>query len=315
MAEYTSILAGLGTRILPATSGKFWVRGEWLGMFRLHDFDLTAPDSGEVREVLIKGPAAVASYIVEPDEHHPANAWLYVCADSSYALEKLPHSMRKNVRRGLKEFKIELMSPEQFLLHGARPFCDSRLRVGLSDGTEKEFYRRFGGRARCPGHVIVGAWKDGTLASFLFITRVEDWVINEGPFGANTFLNDRPNDVLLFWELSHYMKERTCRGVSAGLSSIQLDAAERGLHVFKTKAGFEARPVHRAFVLHPILAPFANRLTLKLLRILLHIKHNNRLVRKATGTLASILGHDSVYQSIGQPSPLIDQRIPTIISK
>jgi hypothetical protein len=290
MTQYASDLSKAGTKVLAGTNNHFWFRSEYLGMVRMHGLDQTPPTPGEVRKVLVKGPAAVASYVMAPDEKHPANAWLYLCTDRSYGLDKLPHAMRKNVRRGLKEFNIEPISADQFLRHGARPFCDSRLRAGLSDGTVEEFRYRFQRRARQPGRVILGAWKDDILAGFLFITLLEGWAINEGPFGGNAFLHLRPNDALIFWELSHYLAEGMCLGVSAGLSSIQVDAAEKGLHVFKTKAGFVAQPVHRAFVLHPLLVPFLNRATLKALKVLLHFKPDNRLLRKADGVLTALLG-------------------------
>jgi hypothetical protein len=287
--EYASQLAKCGVRILRTTNGELWRRHEGLGVLRLNDFDLSLPAPEAVREALIKAPAAVATYNVEPDENHPANAWWYVCADRSYALDKLPHSMRKNVRRGLNEFKIEFISPDQFLLHGVKPFCDSRFRVGLSDGTETEFHLRFDARARCPGHVILGAWHQDTLAAFLLITLVGDWAVNEGPFGANEFLHLRPNDALLFWELSHYLTQGICCGVSAGLSSIQLDSTEKGLHVFKTKAGFEARAIHRVFVLHPLLRPLANQITLWSMNKALQLTPANRGLLKAIGVVNYLL--------------------------
>ena len=299
-AEYAAANKTGKTRVLVGSNGKLWMKGEYFGMFRLNDFDLIAPRPEEIRDVLIKGPAAVASYIVKPDDSHPANTWLYACTDKAYALETLPHSMRKNVRRGLREFKIELISADQFLIHGEKAFCDSRQRVGLSDGTKNEFFRRFETRARIPGHVIIGAWKGNTLAAFLFISVIEGWAINEGPFGADAFLSDRPNDALLFWELFRFLHQEQCLGVSAGLSSIQPDGAESGLHMFKTKAGFQARAVHRVFVLHPLLVPIANPLTLKSLKLLLHWKSSNRSLRKATGALASILGEEQGFQCLSQ---------------
>jgi hypothetical protein len=259
-------------------------------MMRIPTFHTVPPAPAEVRKVLWKSPAAVVSYILKPDKDHPPNAWLYVCADHSYALDKLPHAMRKNVRRGLKEFKIEPMSGDQLLLHGAKSFCDSRRRNGLSDGTEAEFHRRFGTRVRSPGRIILGAWRDDTLAAFLFTTIVDDWTENEGPFGADACLSLRPNDALLFWELSHYLTEGTCRLVSAGLSSIQADSNEKGLHEFKLKVGFEAQPVHRVFVLHPILKRLAAPLTLWGVQTLLRFRPRDRRLRKAGGLLKFVLG-------------------------
>ncbi|MFY4731008.1 hypothetical protein, partial [Nitrospira sp. BLG_2] len=302
-SEYASELTRCGARVVQTANGDFWNKHESFGLVRVNDLDLSTPAREVVREALVKAPAAVASYIVKPDENHSANAWWYVCEDRSYAFDKLPHSMRKNVKRGLKEFKSEFSSPDQCIRHGAKPFCDSRSRVGLSDGTEKEFNSRFGKRARRPGHVILGAWSHDSLAAFVFITLVQDWAINEGPFGANEFLHLRPNDALLFWELSYFLTQKKCRGVSAGLSSIQFDDTEKGLHLFKTKAGFEARAIHRVFLPHPLLGPLVNRATLWCMNNALRLKPSNRGLLKAIGVLTCLLSAKRTTALPLQPCP------------
>jgi len=289
IAEYASELTKNGTQVLQGAQGTFWVGYEAVAMVRIPTCHLAPPTPGEVQRVLWRGRVATVSYLLDPDEHHPANAWLYVCTDRAYALDKLPHAMRKNVHRGLKELRIAPISSDQLLAHGVQAFCDTRRRNGLSDGTSEEFYRRFSLRARCPGHVILGAWKDDKLAAFLFITEVDDWAENEGPFSVDTLLNLRPNDVLLFWELSHFLTKGACCVVSAGTSSIQAESNAAGLHAFKTKVGFEARPVHRVFMLHPLLRPFANRLTLWGVNIALRFRPGDRRLKKAGGVLTYIL--------------------------
>src|SRR5262249_2031216 len=149
------------------------------------------------------------------------------------------------------------ISSDQLLARGVQAFCDTRRRVGLSDGTPEDFRRRFTSRVRCPGHVFLGAWKNDQLAAFLSITEVDDWAEIEGCFSMNALLDLRPNDALLFYALSYYLTERVFPLVSYGLGSVQAASNNAGLHGFKTKVGFEARPVHRAFVLQPLLRPFA----------------------------------------------------------
>jgi hypothetical protein len=196
--------------------------------------------------------------------------------------------MRRNVRRGLSELRIASLSPDQLLIHGVQAFCDTRKRVGLSDGTLENFHQRFSLRAKCPAHVFLGAWKGDELAAFLSITEVDDWASIEGCFSRTDLLNSRPNDLLMYTALSQYLIEEGRRLVSYGLSSAQAESNAETLHVFKTKVGFQAKPVHRAFVFHPILSPFVGRTTLGIIGFLLHIWPGSRLLKKAEGVLRHV---------------------------
>lgn len=286
---YASARRRAGAFILPGSPGTLWSRYEARTMLRIPTFRTTPPAPDEVRRVLWRGRATAASFTLEPDERRPANAWLYICTDRAYAIEKLAHSARKNVRRGLKELTVAPLGKEQLLAHGARAFCDTRRRVGLDDGTPDEFRRRYAGRAAV-GRAYVGAWKGDELAAFLSVTRVDDWAEIDGWCSMDAWLHLRPNDALMYSALAHYLTEEGCGAVSDGLSSVQAATIEAGLHRFKTGIGFEARPVHRAFVLHHLLRPLANRLTLQGLRAALRLRPGDRRLKKAEGLLAYILG-------------------------
>src|SRR2546423_417688 len=175
VVEYAADLAKSGERVFPGAAGTFWTRHESRAMMRRPTFYVGPPESHEVRQVLWRTWAAVASYLLEPDEHQPANAWLYVCTDPNYALEKLAPAMRRNVRRGLKELTVAPLTSEQLFAYGSEAFCDTRRRVGLSDGTPEEFRRFFAFSTSLPEMVFLGAWKENQLAAFLSITEVEDW--------------------------------------------------------------------------------------------------------------------------------------------
>ncbi len=293
VTDYATDLAKSGVRILPGEPGTYWAGYETGALMRIPTFHMAPPAPNEVRAVLWHGRVAIASYLLEPDERHPANTWLYLCTDHSYALEKLTPAMRRNVRRGLKELMIAPLTSEQLLVHGTQAFCDTRRRVGLSDGTPEEFRQRFTAHARLPEHVYLGAWRDNQLAAFLSIIEVDDWVEFEGCFSMDALRQYRPNDTLIYSALSHYLVERKYRLVSYGLSSIQAESNTAGLHRFKMKVGFEARPVHRAFVAHPLLRPFVNQLTLWIVDSALRFRSGDRRLKKAGGALASMLGDTS----------------------
>ena len=289
LAAYAEDLARNGVQVLPGGPGTFWTRFESGAMVRRPTFHLGPLAPGEVREVLWRGRAAVASYLVEPDVRHPANSWLYLCTDQTYTLEDLSPGIRYNVRRGLRELRIAPLTSEQLLAHGEQAFCETRRRNGLSDGTPDEFRRRFTNEARLPEIVFLGAWKDDQLAAFLSIIEVDDWA-DIGCFSMNALRRYKPNDTLVYSALSSYLVERKYRLVTYGLSSIQVGSNVAGLHRFKTKIGFEAHPVHRAFVPHPLLRPLANRLTLWGVNTVLRFRPGDRRLRKAGGVLACLLG-------------------------
>jgi len=291
MAEYAAALASRGTRILRTSEGSFWVGYETGAVMRSPKFHTAPPSRREIRELFWDSrAAALITYSLEPDDSHPANAWLYLCTDRSYSLDKLAPAVRRNVRRGLRELRIEPITPDRLLVHGVRAFCDTRRRVGLADGTPEEFRRQFALRDRYSGQVFLGAWKNDKLAAFLSIIEVDDWA-ETGCFSMDALLNLRPNDALIFCALSQYLTERNFRTVSYGLSSVQADSNIIGLHAFKTKLGFEARPVHRAFIFHPLLRPFANRLTLWSVNAALRIMPRDRHLKKVGGVLAFILAN------------------------
>ena len=105
----------------------------------------------------------------------------------------------------------------------------------------------------------------------------------------NQALALRPNDTLVAAALTEYLVLKRCRFVSYGLSSIQTVNNTAGLHIFKTKLGFEAKPVHRAFVAHPLLRPFANSVTQQCVRVMLTLVPRNRGLKKCDGVLSTML--------------------------
>jgi hypothetical protein len=208
--------------------------------------------------------------------------------------------MQRNVRRGLRELRIASITTDQLITHGVQAFCDTVRRHGYSSGTPEAFRQYYSWRGRCRGHVFLGAWKDDQLAAFLSITEVDDWAEIEGCFSMDSLLQLRPNDTLLFYALTHYLTERSCELVDYGLSSLQPESNRAGLHAFKTKVGFEPRPVHRAFVVHPILRLFVNHLTLWSVNTVLRLRPGDRRLQKAGGVLASMLGQGQM--------PMIESR-------
>ncbi|MBA5863366.1 MAG: hypothetical protein GDA65_11740 [Nitrospira sp. CR1.1] len=285
---YASALARSGRRVLPGLPGTFWIRYESYAMMRVPTFALRPPSPDELRNVLRRSRSTVATYLVEPDKSHPANAWLYVCHDRSYRLENLGVAGRRDARRAGRSLRIEFVDWPTVMAHGFTAFSETRTRVGLSDGTFEQFQNRFRQFSLNPFHCAVGAWQDDSLVAFMTLVVVDDWVEIEGSFSADGSRTLCPNDGLAHFVLSHFLVKRGCHTVSYGLSSIQDAHQAEGLHNYKKKVGFDARPVHRAFLLHPVLRPFASPLMLRGAKMVSNMLPHNRLLKKASGVLGAL---------------------------
>jgi hypothetical protein len=287
LEQYATDLAAAGIRVYRGAPGTIWVQHERWAVTRVPTVHMTPPQLGEIRRLFLMGTALV-TYVLAPDGTHRANATLYVRGDPDYGLHRLEEAARRNVRRGVHNLQIQRIGFAELLANGTAAFCDTRRRNGLSDGTPREFARRFAMRSRAQGHVVLAALHQGKIAAFLSITEVDDWVEIEGCFSRTDLLQLRPNDALLYTALLHYLQGRKRRLVDYGISSIQDSRHSDGLHRFKTKIGFEARPVHRAFLLHPILRPLTSRVAMAAIDRLRGLRPEDRRLAKLNGVLLSL---------------------------
>ena len=288
IAEYAHELERGGQRVFVDASGSYWRRAEAGALVRMPPFETSAPNPMEIQEVLLRGHAPLVSYIVKADEGHPPNAYLYLCRDRSYALDRLPETVRRHIRRATKALRFSWIDRGNLLHHGLPAFQDAGVRNGLSDCTDEAFKAKFGRWFDNPANGVLAAWKDDTLVAFFITTAVEDW-IEIGGYSSDMGLEFRPNNGLVHYLLTHCLTEWGFHAVSYGLSSVQEESKAAGLHQFKTKVGFEAIPVHRTFIPHPLLRPFANRFSLALGHGALKLLPGNRTLRKGCGVLAKLV--------------------------
>lgn len=287
--EYGDALKEKGNTTLVNEDGTMWTQYETAALVRVPTFDAAPVSQQEARRLLWKSRAGVLNFTLEPDERHPANAWHYVCRDGAYTLDNLAAEVRRHVRRAQGSLRIEPLEWEVLLKHGFRAYSDTRVRLGLSDGSLAMFRQRFSEFSFYPGHYTVGAWRGDTLAAFVTLIVVDDWVVMEGSFSATAELAQRPNNGLAHYVLEHFLVKRNFRTVSFGTSSIQESSRESGLHDYKVRIGFEAKPIHRAFVLHPLLRPLANPVTLWTMKAALRLNPGNRRLLKAIGAVNCLL--------------------------
>ena len=259
LADYASGAAAAGARTFPGSASTWWVEYKPGSIMRLPLHVLHHPPPSELTRLFWVRFAPLVTFLAEPDAQAPADSVHYVCRDNQYSLQKLEHAAQTNIRRGLRELRIEFLTHAQLLQHGGQAFIDTHRRFDPETGTAAEFERQYTGQVSAPGNVFIGAWKNDILAAFLYLLVVDDWVLVNGRCARHDCLNLRPNETLLFAALFHFLVEKKVRLVSAGTASIAAEADTPGLHRFKLKMGFEALPVRRVFILHPSLRPLAHQ--------------------------------------------------------
>lgn len=297
MAEYCSALAANGVTVVPGSLGSYWVKNTGHALSREPFTCLGSPLPGEVLRALWKARASLATYTLPADEMHPQNAWLYVCRNPHYKLENLESSARRDARRAERAFRFDFIDSEALLRKGLEAYCDTRTRVGLSDGTPALFRNQFERATRNPAYSFLGAWKGDALAAFMSLAVVDDCV-SIAAYAATEYLGSCPNNGLIHFALDHFLVQNNFRVISYGLSSIQEVGKADSLHRFKIRVGFEAVPVHRVFVFHPFLRPLANSVTLWGLRKCTRWYPTSPILRKATGMLAIYLGRHKREHSL-----------------
>ncbi|MGA2031995.1 MAG: hypothetical protein ABSG68_07055 [Thermoguttaceae bacterium] len=301
LADYVAALHGSGQTSVRWENNVYWQAGEWGSVERRPFVCFDEPSVEEMRAVFRCTSALVAAYVRKPDQQHPQNAWLYICEDKDYSLAKLNAKRRENARRALREFSYAPLDSQTLLRHGAAAYSDSRARAGLSDVGKSVFLERFCDFLYNPAHHVIGAWREDRLCSFMYVVAVDDSAII-GVFSTTDSLRYKPNNGLLHLALEGLLAHGNFRSVCYGLSTIQDADNSEGVHDFKIKVGFEARPVHRAFVFRPCLAPFANRCSYRVLKGLECLLPRNRMVRKASGMLSAYLGRAD-WLRFPQPTP------------
>jgi len=275
--------------VIKTAPNYIWIKAESRSLIRFPTFCDIPTNISDVRRALRASNTAVASYICEPTKQYPANTWLYICQDREYELSKLSKNARRDVRCAQRELEISPVDLGTILEHGFQAFKDTRERVGLDDGTHPDFRSRMGRFAQNRAHHFVGSWKGNKLVAFSTLVIVENWVEIEGSFSTNEDRDSCPNNGLIHYILNLFLVERGYKTVSYGLSTVQHNTNEHGLHYFKKRMHFEARPVYRAFVVHPFLHPFVNQLTLRGMGISLRLFSRSRPLRKAHGMMTTIL--------------------------
>ena len=285
MKEYSSNVRESGIDAVEGDNDYLWIKFEGLSAIRFPEFNTSKPTKEEIRRVFRELKCLLLNYTLLPENNY-ANSTLYSCIDTDYGLPHLSTNARRDIRIAQRHLQFGFAHWNEILDCGLKAFADTRKRVGLSDCSEKSFRSRFTRFRKNPAHRAVAAWLDKEIIAFMSLIVLEDFVVIQGSFSTDDQKKICPNNGLVDFVNNYFLKVNGFSIVCYGLSSVQENTGKEGLHSYKVRVGFEAIPVQRVFVLHPLIVPFKEIIRL-LLRLLKYLLPENRAIKKASGILES----------------------------
>ncbi len=260
LREYVAFLEGCGeTCYLPADGSQAWIQN-LRGLLVRFPIERTEPvDPEELKAVLRLPGVKIASYLLEPDDEHPAVCLDYVCRNTEYHIDGLPSHGRRDIRRGLRRFTCRLCSWDELAEHGYDVHAETFARHGYAPPHPDGIRRYAEARRGTPFFDIWGAWDGDEMAAWMAVIKIDDWAIIHWANSRTSVLKNCPNNAILYLALRQLLAEEKRTFVTYGLSSIQATETHMGLHRYKMRMGFKATPMHRVFaprlLLRPLLEP------------------------------------------------------------
>ncbi len=266
MEEFLNFKRDQGRTATQLTRSWCWTDYGWMSSIRHPVTDLTSPHRWEILHLFWRQWVSCLYYGVVLDAaQYPANAYLYICDDHNYNLEKLSGSVRSKVRRGLKRCDVRRITFEELAAHGLTAANNSQERHGKPPMKQSSLDHFCQVAARHPCVEAWGSWVEGNLASYVTFVRVGDiWEIISSSFDSE-YSTHYPVAALYYIFLHNKLVEEKWRMVTMGFSGFDQSTFE-GLDYFKQSMGYRKVPVHKCILFHPLLRPLTREPLLTVIR-------------------------------------------------
>ncbi|HRE49244.1 MAG TPA: hypothetical protein PLD47_16065 [Aggregatilineales bacterium] len=186
-------------------------------------------------------------------------------AHAPYDLATLSDKAQKHTRRALA---LSIVQPLDWATHaetGRRLAAETAARQGRRGLNQTVWERLNQAAADLPTFEAWGAFVKGELAASLVACQMGDHCLILYQQSRTDLLPQMPNNALTFAFTREVLGRAGVRAVHYGLAGLD---APPSLDDFKRRMGFDALPVREVIMFHPVLAPFANRLSLAGIRLL-----------------------------------------------
>jgi hypothetical protein len=207
----------------------------------------------------------------------------HVVLSLPYELEMLRPQARNGVKRGMAHFQVKQIPFKRLAEEGWRLQEDTLDRQGRKSSMTQAEWRRICLAAEgLPGFEAWAAISEGELAACLFTNRLDDTIQVPYAMSHRSHLSNHVNNVLFYTVSRDFLTREGIHEVFFGVNSLDAPAS---VDEFKFRMSIIPKPVRQRTVFNPILKPFANPTTHRIVKRLLDRNPNSRLYAKAEGML------------------------------
>ena len=243
-----------------------------------------SPSPRELVQLLLLG--AAVRYPAPANTSHSAESGLFVRSGKNYDFSALHPKARNQTRRGLERCSVEQVEFSWLAEHGASLNEDTMRRQERDpESMNRNKWKKYCDAAsRTSGFEAWAAFVDGSLASFAATALIEDCFSILHQASATQFLDQCPNNALVFSLTRAKLSDTQVAYISYGLKSI--DKTDT-LNHFKSRMGFTLRPFHDRLVLNPAVKGFLRLGGRHLVQAMARRHPQNDTLRKASRAIQS----------------------------
>jgi len=281
--DYAEWVKRLGHHVIK-TDSCYWYNAQPGFYFYFPYNRLIAPSKKEVDSVLWGAPCIGIRYFTTVDQFGK-ESYLITCEDKNYDLTSVDaSSARRQTRRGLENFDIKPVEFMDLSSLGLSLIHDTLTRQGRNPNAhDKKSWESYCLSANgLEGFQAWGAFYGDRLASFMVTCLMEDHLTILHHSSATEYLNLYPNNALVFYVTKLKLSSPGVNAVSYGPQS--LDAPE-SLDIFKFRMGYKKKPMKQVIVFNPVIKPFINSLSQKIIEKLSELRPENDIFRKLAGII------------------------------
>jgi hypothetical protein len=265
------------------TESSYWVNfGP--GVYQAFPYHyLINPSDKEIADLFKKAKVIGLRYSAPLESNQGSKSYHAILNQKNYDISILDHRTRQNIRRGIKNCRIEQISLSRLAEEGLILIKDTVVRQNRNPNSREENWNRLCASAHdLPGFEAWGALVGNLLTGFLLTFQMEDWCYMLYQYCLSEFLPARINNALCYIVTKNFIDRPDIKSILYSLQSLD---APSTVDEFKFRMGYIAKPVRQRIVLHPRLQIVMNGTFSKLIGLLKRCLPGNSLVAKTEGML------------------------------
>ena len=220
---------------------------------------LIQPSDEELLNLLRKNHGIALRYSLPAEIPRGFISYHTVYDNSEYTIDGLDRRSRQNIRKGLKNCKIEKVSFNRLAEEGWQLETDTANRQGRKLTIKKEdWHRRYTAADDLDGFEAWGAIVNGRLVASLFTFQYENCCEMISQQCHRDYLKFRVNNALCYVVTEKMVKRN---GINSIFYSLQSLDAPDSVDQFKFRMGYTAKPVRQHVIFHPLIESICNRAT------------------------------------------------------